>query len=126
MLKVVHTKRCKDKDAVLIDRQSIFGNPFRIGRDGDRAEVIDLFESYFRRRLIKDPSFRSAVLRLKDFNTLKCWCSPLPCHGDVIARLLDSGFVDLVENMSALGYGPTQINYAWEDALGYRQGKDTL
>jgi hypothetical protein len=69
-----------------IDRASIFGNPFVIGRDGTRGQVIAKFEERERARLAIDPGRRSAVRDLHG-KRLFCWCSPLPCHGDVLARL---------------------------------------
>jgi hypothetical protein len=35
---------------VYIGRPSIWGNPFVIGRDGDRAEVIGQYEAWLTRR----------------------------------------------------------------------------
>lgn len=72
-----------------------YGNPFYIGRDGDRPEVIDKF----RRWLNGDPEFadveperRGWILRnlhlLKD-KILGCFCKPEDCHGDVYVELLD-------------------------------------
>jgi len=64
--------------------ESIFHNPFHIGKDGSRAEVIWKFAEYFyapEQRLL-----RSSALCLIDCDTcLGCWCYPLPCHGDIIA-----------------------------------------
>ena len=44
--KVVHCK--KEKYNILIDRRTIFGNPYIIGQDGDRDEVILKFEEWLR------------------------------------------------------------------------------
>jgi len=69
-------------------RGSIFGNPFRIGQDGDRKQVIEKFRVYFYNRL-KDKSFREMVLSLKG-KRLGCYCSPLDCHCDVIVEYLEA------------------------------------
>ena len=37
-MKIVNLKY--NRDCIKIDRSTIFGNPFRIGIDGDREEVI--------------------------------------------------------------------------------------
>lgn len=69
--------------AVYIGRPSQWGNPFNIGRDGTRAQVIEKFERWLRSK----PKLLAAVraeLRGKD---LLCWCAPLPCHGDVLLRI---------------------------------------
>src|SRR5215469_11727129 len=75
--------------AVYIGRQirflrllrSKWANPFKIGRDGTRAEVI----SKYRDHLLSAPELMAALpeLRGKD---LACWCAPEPCHGEVFAR----------------------------------------
>lgn len=70
-----------------IDRRTIFGNPYEIGRDGDRELVLEKYKLYFIKRLT-DPVFRDKVLELKD-KVLGCWCKPLSCHGDVIADYLN-------------------------------------
>ena len=60
-----------------VGRGSRFGNPFVIGRDGDRAEVIRLFCEWVLPTL--------DVEELRDCD-LECHCSPLPCHADWILR----------------------------------------
>ena len=81
MTKVVHCK--KDLYDVYIGRPSIWGNPYRIGRDGTREEVIEKYRKYIQSsskiHLIED-------LRGK---TLGCWCKPNPCHGDILVELLE-------------------------------------
>ncbi len=86
---VVVNKRYQPYD-VYIGRGSPFGNPFRIGRDGDRHLVIQLFRDYFRQRLETDPDFKDLVLGLKG-KRLGCFCKPDDCHGDIIALYVDFG-----------------------------------
>jgi hypothetical protein len=78
----------KSKFDIYIGRPSIFGNPFSIGKDGDRDEVIKKFRTYFNQRIKKDAHFKQEVLKLKG-KTLGCYCKPQDCHGDVIANYLD-------------------------------------
>jgi hypothetical protein len=66
----------------------LFGNPFRVGRDGSRDEVIEKFRTYFYERIGKDPVFKAEVLKLKG-KRLGCFCSPLRCHGDIIVEYLE-------------------------------------
>jgi len=75
-------------DAVYIGRPGPFGNPFIIGRDGDREAVIRQYRVWFDLRVKGDPKFRASVeaLRGKD---LVCFCSPLACHGSVIVEYLE-------------------------------------
>ena len=86
MTRVVHCK--KEKYDVYIGRPSIFGNPFSIGKDGDREKVINLFRSYFYNRLDYDIDFKLEVEKLKR-KTLACWCKPEACHGDIIVEYLE-------------------------------------
>lgn len=64
-----------------IGRGSIWGNPFKIGRDGDRAEVIRKFEEY----LAASPAL---IARLPELlgKRIACFCAPQACHGDVLKR----------------------------------------
>ena len=78
-----------DKSKVTpIDRRSIFGNPFHIGQNGTRQEVINAYEEWFYERITHSAKFQDAVEQLKG-KTLGCWCTPLPCHGDVIIEYLE-------------------------------------
>lgn len=77
-----------------IDRRSLWGNPFRIGKDGNRATVIQRYQDehlpVLRQVLVRggwpdaDMAFRSLRGR-----ALACWCAPAPCHGDVLAELAE-------------------------------------
>jgi len=73
---------------VYIGRGSPFGNPYVIGQDGDRDEVIRKYEIHFTEKLRLEPEFRKKVLALKG-KILGCHCAPLKCHGDIIVRFLD-------------------------------------
>lgn len=60
-------------------------NPYRIGVDGDREQVLARFEAYLQGR--PDLLMMIPVLRGR---TLVCWCKPDACHGDVLVRLADA------------------------------------
>jgi hypothetical protein len=85
----VVNKRKEDYDTY-IGRGSVFGNPFKIGVDGDRDEVIEKFRTYFYKRIEEDEGFKYTVLQLKD-RRLGCFCKPKKCHGDVIVEYLEKG-----------------------------------
>lgn len=91
MTTVINIRRKKGQPMphydALIDRRTVFGNPYQIGADGDRELVLSKFRTYFNRRLT-DPTFRDKVLSLKG-KVLGCWCKPLACHGDVIVEYLE-------------------------------------
>jgi hypothetical protein len=70
---------------VYVGRPSIFGNPYVIGRDGTRDEVIAAYKKYFLFRVRNDAEFREAVETLRG-KVLGCYCSPQKCHADVIVE----------------------------------------
>ncbi len=61
-----------------------FGNPFVIGRDGNRRKVLKLYREYFLKRLRTDKKFAERVDELRG-KRLGCFCAPEQCHGDIIA-----------------------------------------
>ena len=83
MTKVVN---CKSKDYdVYIGRPSKWGNPFKIGRDGTREQVIQKFREWIKRQ----PHLLEELEELRG-KRLGCWCKPLPCHGDVLVELAEN------------------------------------
>lgn len=72
------------------NQDGYFGNPFRIGVDGSRPEVIEKFRRHFVARLDKDPEYRRRIEELRGMR-LGCFCHSLACHGDVIADYLNGG-----------------------------------
>ena len=68
--------------AVYIGRPSKWGNPFVIGPDGTRTEVIAKYEAWVRAQ----PSLMRALPELAGLD-LVCWCAPAACHGDVLLRM---------------------------------------
>jgi hypothetical protein len=88
MQTVVINKYHKIPFDVYIGRGSMFGNPYVMGKDGDREEVIKLYEEYFYKRIAEDEEFKRAVCQLKG-KTLGCFCKPKSCHGDIIVKFLD-------------------------------------
>ena len=71
--------------AVRIDRRTQWGNPFRIGRDGTRDEVIALYRRRLWQRICEGRVSLGELASLHG-KTLACHCAPLPCHGEVLAR----------------------------------------
>ncbi|ACK86301.1 MULTISPECIES: DUF4326 domain-containing protein [Methylobacteriaceae] len=71
--------------AISIDRGTIWGNPFVIGRDGDRRAVIAKYQ-----RWLADQDH--LLRRLDDLrgSDLLCWCAPLACHGDLLKYLVNA------------------------------------
>ena len=71
-----------------------WGNPFVVGRDGDRKEVL----RKYRRWLMGQPELLARIPELCG-KILGCWCKPKACHGDVLAELANStGLVRLLRD----------------------------
>ena len=82
---VVHFR--KNAYDLYIARPSRWGNPYRIGPDGDRTEVIEKYRAWLLQQ--KDLMAEIADLHGK---TLGCWCRPYSCHGDVILEIAEQEY----------------------------------
>ena len=70
---------------------SRFANPFTIGRDGDRQQVIVKYKAWFYAHIISYPNdnyFCEDVEKLRG-KMLVCWCFPERCHGEIIVEYLE-------------------------------------
>ena len=74
------------RDAVNIMRPSRFGNPFKIGVDGSRTEVIEKFREY----VFGNPELLEQVQTELVGKDLVCCCKPKACHGDVLKEIANS------------------------------------
>jgi hypothetical protein len=96
MIKVVN-KRLQHGLGEYIGRPSPLGNPFMIGRDGNRDEVITKYYNWLINILLFDLGNPAAkeLTRLRGIYedtgelTLVCWCAPQACHGDVIKHIIE-------------------------------------
>lgn len=70
------------KGAIYIGRPSICGNPFVIGRDGDRLAVIYKHQAWLPTR----PDILRAIPALRG-RDLVCFCAPDACHGHTFLYL---------------------------------------
>ena len=70
------------RGAVYVGRRSKWGNPFHIGADGTRDEVVVLYRQY----LLSSPDLITALPELTG-RDLVCWCAPAACHADVLLEL---------------------------------------
>jgi Domain of unknown function (DUF4326) len=80
--RVVHCRRSKYD--VYIGRPSKWGNPFKLGTDGDRTAVLQRYRKW----LLEQKELLAQLSELTG-KTLACWCKPLSCHGDILAELAD-------------------------------------
>jgi hypothetical protein len=80
---------------------SPLANPFVVGRDGDRTEVIEKCRKWLWEQIkkwIETGEMTDAVIAIKSIAVdvaegkrviLTCWCKPEACHGDVIVACVN-------------------------------------
>lgn len=81
----VYKRGLEPKGCLYVGRGSVWGNPFRIGIDGTRAEVISKFRTYALQRLAREKDWLVPLVG----RDLVCHCAPMPCHGDIIIELIN-------------------------------------
>jgi hypothetical protein len=76
----------KPAGAVVVARPSRWGNPFRVGVDGDRVACVAAYRWALEQGEL--PFTIAAVRRELAGRDLACWC-PLdqPCHADVLMEV---------------------------------------
>ena len=80
------------KNAVVVSRPSVWGNPFKVGEkmlDGSvltREKAVELYEQW-----VRDGGWPRVIRRRLRGKDLACWC-PLdePCHADVLLRIANA------------------------------------
>lgn len=77
-------------NSVYCGRPSKYGNPFQIGKDGNRKEVIQKHREWF---LKNDQLIKEAKQELSGKNLI-CWCTPKTCHCDIILEIANSNNID--------------------------------
>ena len=80
--RVVRFSSSLPPEDVYIGRGSKWGNPFRIGWDGTREEVIARYAEWIKTK----PELLAALPELRGRN-LACYCAPKACHGDILLKL---------------------------------------
>jgi len=86
--KVVHCK--KESYDVYIGRPGPFGNPFEIGKDGNREEVVTQYAEW----VLTQPELLATIKTKLKGKTLGCWCAPQLCHGDILVELTNDTIQD--------------------------------
>lgn len=85
MILVVNKKtHRRTKDDLYIGRPSKWGNPFVIGRDGTREDVVRKYTEW----VLEQPDLMASLHELRG-KTLVCWCAPEACHGHVLQILCE-------------------------------------
>lgn len=90
------------KNYLYVGRGSIFGNPFS-HMPGTKANVLTKTKEesiqYFKEWVNRDPKWKhvepeqrntllASLYQLRN-RRLGCYCSPLPCHADILAKMAD-------------------------------------
>ena len=83
MTKVVN--KYKESYDTYIGRGSKWGNPFVIGTDGNREQVISKYKQWITQG---NGKYLLSDLHELQGKTLGCFCKPQACHGDVLVELL--------------------------------------
>ena len=70
-------------NTVYIGRPSAFGNPYRVGIDGDALTCVQKFEAKYAHNV----AYRAAVAAELAGRDLACWCKEGgACHGNTLLR----------------------------------------
>ena len=93
---IIKNKRTYQSIGEYIGRPSPLGNPFVIGRDGTRDEVVAKYRKWLINEWFTHQNGEPALelRRLIDEYTLNneltliCWCAPQLCHGDVLRQAI--------------------------------------
>jgi hypothetical protein len=84
----VYKKGNAPDNAVYIGRGSAWGNPYVIGKDGDRLEVIEKYRVWAYNKFVEDQGYGIDWLESLRGKDLVCFCAPLACHGDVLLEMI--------------------------------------
>jgi len=79
-------------DAILVDRTTKWGNPFRVGRDAkgkdwSNEDVVHLYRAWL---IANEQDGLMKDLHELTGHDLVCWDAPLPCHADVLLELANA------------------------------------
>ena len=105
-----HSQAVNGLPAVHVARPGPWGNPFVVGKDGDRGQCVDLYTALLAGllALAKSPdiealkasrSFVDAHLDELRGKNLACWCAldGKPCHADVLLKIANRPICEEVQ-----------------------------
>jgi hypothetical protein len=94
--KVLNRNRTqRTKGVVYIGRPSKWGNPFVIGPDGSREDVIQKYRAW----LYSRPDIMAEARRELKGQDLLCYCAPKTCHGDVLLGIANDDPAELLRHL---------------------------
>lgn len=76
-------------------RGSVLGNPYKIGKDGDRDEVIEKYKVWLRTQYRKGGAVKIELdmlarkVKAGQDIVLVCWCYPQRCHAEFIREAIE-------------------------------------
>lgn len=94
MITIVNRKTWRG-ESVYVGRPTVLGNPFVIGKDGDREAVIQKYRRWLWNELqrgsglVFDEIHRLAKLAKTHDLVLACWCFPEQCHAAVVKAAIE-------------------------------------
>ena len=82
----MRTQQFEAEHHVRIDRQTVWGNPYR-GKDlgGGKDQAIILYKRHLWDLIQKRPDLLNELANMHDKH-LACWCTPERCHGEVLEK----------------------------------------
>ena len=91
-MKVVNVKH--EKAHIMCDRTSVLGNPYHIGKDGDREQVILKYKAYLWNciQVVDELNRIEEIDRMNETEEelkLGCHCKPKACHVDTIVKAIE-------------------------------------
>ena len=97
----IKNKRTYKGKGLYIGRPSFLGNPISLGKEcpvcslvhSKKGSTLPCFEKWFLTEIKQNNSFYSkAKETLENNDVLICWCSPSPCHSEILIRWVEEGF----------------------------------
>lgn len=84
-----HTVGLHLSGCVYVGRPTKFGNPFLVGVDGTRDDVIQKYEEW----VLQQPELIKAIKLELRGKPLICWCAPKRCHAEILMCIANEGEV---------------------------------
>lgn len=70
------------------EKSSNFANPYKIGKDGTREEVLEKYKKYIIDKINNNPELMRELNSMKG-KKLGCWCFPERCRGNILLELIE-------------------------------------
>lgn len=87
-------------NTIKVCRPSPFGNPFVIGKDGDRAACMRLYREHM---IGQNAAWKGKIRRELKGRNLACWCKySESCHADLLLQIANNPSIRIAELSSNL------------------------